>query len=82
VESLITENEALKIAQARVSDSQVKWVASFKEDEEIEYNNVTQKYKVWIVEGTFPAGNKDIYRIDASNGKILVNTEIEAPSGQ
>jgi hypothetical protein len=58
---LITENEALKIAQSSVQDRKAIWSASYREDEEIEINNVKEKHKVWIVEARFPAGNKEIY---------------------
>lgn len=77
-EKLITEKEAIEIAKVSGGSNVVTWSARYKADEEIEFNNVTEKRKVWIVEDTYPAGNKEIYRIDAVNGKILVMTEIEA----
>jgi uncharacterized membrane protein YkoI len=75
---LISEKEALRIAQKNVQDSKVIWSAAFKENEKIEMNNRKEKRNVWIVEADFPAGNKEIYKIDAKDGRILVITEQEA----
>jgi predicted amino acid dehydrogenase len=76
--SLITEKEALKIAQSHVQDRNAIWSASYKEDEEIKKNNVKEKHKAWIIEAKFPAGNKEIYRIDATDGMVLTLSEMEA----
>lgn len=69
----------MNIARAHVQDREASWSARVAENQEIEINNVKERHTVWVVEAVFPAGNKEIYQIDAKSGKMLVLTETEAP---
>jgi hypothetical protein len=68
---LITEEEALRIVKTLLKDREGKYSASYKEDEEIEINNVKDKRKIWKVKVIFNEGGKETYIIDAQDGKIL-----------
>ncbi|WJH33612.1 hypothetical protein N6H14_26880 [Paenibacillus sp. CC-CFT747] len=73
----IDEATALRVAKEHNADPSVKWTARFNESMKVEAQH--QELPVWIVEGEFPAGNKDIFYVDGITAKVLANTETEAP---
>ncbi|MFS0838302.1 hypothetical protein [Paenibacillus sp. 1P03SA] len=85
----ISSKEALSIAQSHVQDRKAEWKVgltrhafetSGEEAGQGEASaGLTEKRKIWQVEATFEYGNKEVYYIDASSGKLLSLSEIEAP---
>jgi hypothetical protein len=78
--SYLTEKEAIAIAEKMAQSNEVTWVANFKEEYqmEIDYKN-TEVGPIWIIEGEYPLGNKDVFYIDAITGELLMLKEAEAP---
>jgi hypothetical protein len=76
---LIPQEEALRIARTHLTGTEVKWSAEMVRDYEVAIDNKVQLRTVWMVRGEYPMGNKEVYTIDASDGKVLVMMESEAP---
>ena len=75
---LINKSEAIAIAKGYDNNTAISWEALFENDKEIQLNNEINNFDVWTVTATYPFGNKMIVEIDATNGEILVLTEVEA----
>ncbi|SEG44088.1 hypothetical protein [Paenibacillus sp. UNC499MF] len=85
----ISAKQALSIAQSQVPDRKAEWKvgltkhASEMSGEEAGQNESsagrTENRKIWQVEAKFEYGNKEVYYIDATGGKLLSLSEIEAP---
>ncbi|MCY9591096.1 hypothetical protein PC41400_14005 [Paenibacillus chitinolyticus] len=84
----ISSKQALSIAQSHVSDRKAEWKVGLTQyppelfGEEAGQSGSsaarTEKRKVWKAEAKFESGNKEVYYIDASSGKLLSLSEIEA----
>lgn len=76
----ITKEEALKIAKSHLDAKETVWSAEMLRDQELEGTDGKKELRtVWKVEGKLPMGNKEVYTIDASDGRILAMMEAEAP---
>jgi Tol biopolymer transport system component len=78
--SVLTVDKALATAKHLHGNSSevLQWKAEFQRDVDIE----GIKRDVWRVEALFRAGNKWWYWLDAKDGKMLVMSEVEAPSAE
>jgi hypothetical protein len=76
---LMTQEEAIQLAQTHVADRAAVWSARFVEDYEMELSNEKKLYTLWVVEARFPAENREIYYIEALTGRLLLLSEQEAP---
>ncbi|WP_372011249.1 PepSY domain-containing protein [Paenibacillus chitinolyticus] len=84
----ISSKQALSIAQSHVPDRKAEWKVGLTQyppelfGEEAGQSGSsaarTEKRKVWKAEAKFESGNKEVYYIDASSGKLLSLSEIEA----
>ncbi len=76
---LLTEDEAItNVKQLHGHNGEVKLSAELQRDADYEGG----KRDIWRVEALFPAGNRWWYSLDAADGKLLVLTELEAPSAE
>ncbi|MFE6797668.1 TolB family protein [Paenibacillus chitinolyticus] len=84
----ISSKQALSIAQSHVLDRKAEWKVGlahyppelFGEEAGQSGSSAvrTEKRKVWKAEAKFESGKKEVYYIDASSGKLLSLSEIEA----
>ncbi|WP_217556672.1 PepSY domain-containing protein [Paenibacillus sp. GbtcB18] len=84
----MSSKQALSIAQSHVPDRKAEWKVGLTQyppelfGEEAGQSGSsaarTEKRKVWKAEAKFESGNKEVYYIDASSGKLLSLSEIEA----
>ncbi|WP_438447748.1 PepSY domain-containing protein [Gorillibacterium sp. sgz5001074] len=75
----IAKEEALRIAQAQVKDREAVWSAELVEHHPYDIDAVPEGVRQWKVEARFPAGNREVYTLDAKTGELLNLTELEAP---
>lgn len=76
---LLTEEEAIAAVKLlHGHNGEVKMSAELQRDADYEGG----KRDIWRVEALFPAGNRWWYSLDAADGKLLVLTELEAPSAE
>ncbi|WP_405079087.1 hypothetical protein ACI48J_15380 [Paenibacillus chitinolyticus] len=86
----ISSKQALSIAQSHVPDRKAEWKVGLTRHvpelsgEEAGQGGVSnghaEERKIWQAEAKFESGNKEVYYIDASSGKLLSLSEIEAPA--
>ncbi|MEC0247992.1 PepSY domain-containing protein [Paenibacillus chitinolyticus] len=86
----ISSKQALSIAQSHVPDRKAEWKVGLTRHvpelsgEEAGQGRVSnghaEERKIWQAEAKFESGNKEVYYIDASSGKLLSLSEIEVPS--
>jgi len=75
----ISKEKAIEIAKKYEDHHEdLIWETKFEENREFDINNKKEKYTVWIVTGSYPAGNKMIVYINAKNEQIIVISELEA----
>ncbi len=76
---LLTEEDAIfNVKQLHGHNGEVKLRAELQRGADYEGG----KRDIWRVEALFPAGNRWWYSLDAADGKLLVLTELEAPSAE
>ncbi len=76
---LLTKEEAISnVKQLHGHNGEVKLSAELQHGADYE----GEKRDIWRVEALFPAGNRWWYSLDAADGKLLVLTELEAPSAK
>jgi hypothetical protein len=76
---LLTEEEAItNVKLLHGHNGEVKLSAELQRGADYEGG----KRDIWRVEALFPAGNRWWYSLDAAAGKLLVLTELEAPSAE
>lgn len=76
---LLTEEDAISnVKQLHGHNGEVKLSAELQRGADYEGG----ERDIWRVEALFPAGNRWWYSLDAADGKLLVLTELEAPSAE
>lgn len=77
-DEFIKEKEAIEIAKQMDRTEGLVWTAQLERNKELNLNNQTEVYDIWIVSAVYPAGNEIVIQIHAKTGQVISLTEIEA----
>ncbi|MBD0381807.1 DUF4309 domain-containing protein [Paenibacillus sedimenti] len=77
----LSKDQALEIAKRFENNPDAIWNVRLIENMDIEINNLKETYTVWVVEASYPAGNKTVFYLDAVTGWQIMMSESEAFGG-